>query len=188
MKAAPEPCKIEDCDNRGFGRGLCKKHFYSPDACVQTGCRRPATAGGKCARHQVDIPPGPRCTLPDCDRPRHRAGLCWRHYTKDDIAPCSHPTCTRRAPSGYCKTHAGGVDWAAGDWYDWAAVEQMWTGRYDMARQPTAPELREALRRCDTQGVTYKELACRMGVSEKRMQAWRQMLDRLAEVQGEAAA
>lgn len=191
------PCPVDGCPRKARSAGpgsRCAKHggsargsiaqniIAAADTCVANKCGKPKLPGSSlCGHHAGNPRPVRRCIVDGCVMARYRARMCLRHLreNQDRLGTCGHPLCGNQALAmTYCQLHDVGIDYAAGDWHDWVAVERLWAGRQG-ERMPTVPELREVLRRAEAQHVSYVELAHRMGIEESRMHSWRQQLARL---------
>jgi transcriptional regulator with XRE-family HTH domain len=122
------------------------------------------------------------CLVDGCATGRWRAGLCARHFTvyRAEVVECGHPRCGAMVwRLEYCAHHDIGLDFAAGDWFDWAAVEQMFDGHYDRSRKPTVLEIRALVAKADSRQLPYTDLARQMGVDPTRFEYWRAAAERL---------
>lgn len=63
-------CELDDCDEKHYIRGMCRKHRRSMDKYGDPylGIKK---------RYDSDV-----CSLNDCDRPRQSKGLCDMHYRR----------------------------------------------------------------------------------------------------------
>lgn len=124
------------------------------------------------------------CLVPGCSKLYFRARLCRRHGVeyKHEIYECGYPGCgvaTWRFE--YCGHHRDiGLDFKAGDWYDWVAVDRMWEGRTPADRQPTVLELLELVHRAELADMPYVDLARMLGIAGARLEVWRYHAERLA--------
>lgn len=172
-------CVENNCPNlgqKGPGKSKCDKHHLHPGSCIRQRCIQPAVRNCKCEKHQSHATECVRC-----GRSRYKATLCYRCHRNTYSRECGHATCPRRTIDVYCRVHDVGIDFAAGDWFDWVAVERLYWGRQG-ARQPTVPELRAVVSRADREGVHYTTLARQMGMEPHRLDNWRLMIDRLESV------
>lgn len=182
-KANKPTCQVEQCRNagqRGPGEAWCDKHHRDPNACTQTGCAQPILEDGVCAAHATTS--NKVCANTGCPKPRYRARLCYRHFQATLANECRHPVCRDRTTTAYCGVHDIGIDFAAGDWFDWVAVERIFQGRLD-GRQPTILELAAALRLAERRHVPQAELGRRLGLDERMWDAWRGQVSRLTSTQ-----
>lgn len=183
VQKAVRPCSVEGCPNRGCSgvreRPRCTKHFYRPDACTWRQCGEAREANGRCGKHQGPIEG--TCSVRRCPSPRHKGGLCYRHYRLANAEQCGYPTCTFVTPDIYCKVHDIGVDFVAGDWFDWVAAERLYRGRTD-GRKPTVPELRWVFQKASLAGVGVEELARRTGLDRLVLRQWHSAAARLSAV------
>ncbi|KAF0693908.1 Aste57867_15169 [Aphanomyces stellatus] len=80
-------CRIHNCHNQVYARGLCVRH----------GARKP-------------------CTHPKCDGYARNGGFCTRHGEKNPIKLCSVKDCTNKAHARQlCVRHGGGQKCKASD-------------------------------------------------------------------------
>jgi hypothetical protein len=122
-----------------------------------------------------------RCVYDGCLSLSARAGLCKRHGKEVELKECGYPGCEYTSWRSHCDFHEQvGMDFAAGSWFDWVAVDQMYAGRYDKNRRPTVPEVLELIRRASRDGLLYVNLAQRMGITTERLDRWRFHADRIA--------
>ena len=172
-------CVVTGCPNRGFKgsrQRYCYKHSRDPGKCVRPNCPRPGVEDGVCAAHLTSCPR--YCQLEGCSSPRFKARLCYKHYRDTVTVTCAYPLCADKTTGLYCADHDMGVDFAAGDWFDWVVVERILEGRLG-DRQPTVPELREVLRQAEKRGVSQAELGRRLGIGEERFYQWMRAVYRL---------
>jgi hypothetical protein len=183
----PTACTAYRCPEPSIeGRSVCVKHAGPAPRCTVRGC------GGElhdnhqlCRRHYLrSLNGGVTCRIEGCGGTRFRARLCGRHSTMYDheIVHCAFPSCDAWVwRDSVCGVHADiGLDFAAGDWFDWVAVEQMFSGRYDKERRPTAREVVALVRKAELADMNMPELAERLGVTTQRLEKWRYHSVRLA--------
>ena len=180
QRVSQRRCEIVGCRLAVYDMFRCDKHRANPNACIMKGCAQPVVDRGKCDKHK----PGPEgtCSVLRCPSPRFKAGLCYKHHKKRALQECGYPLCANATSDTYCRLHDIGIDFAAGDWFDWVAVEQMLAGRCDPDRQPTVPELEAVRAKARERGVTKAQLAERLGVGFDRFDNWMRHVDRLAGV------
>lgn len=176
-----ETCEIGGCELKPNNRCyLCGKHAINRNACLTRGCAAPSVAAGLCDKHR----PGAQgtCSVQRCPCPRFKAGFCYRHHRERKPARCARKGCPNSTASTYCRTHDVGIDFAAGDWHDWVAVEQLWDGSLNPARKPTIPELEVVFDRAERKGMGYVALAHQLRADKYLVRSWCDILGRLREV------
>lgn len=191
-------CAAEGCPRkaRTTGEGSrCRKHGGAlsegekpqpalPPVCTAIYCGLNAKKDGLCGKHlqaQGNLPGRRRCVTEDCINQQSRqAGLCERCYRRraELLNVCGHPLCGRRTVGEYCQLHNVGLDFTAGDWFDWVAAERLFDGRLK-DRKPTVPELKWVLARAEQKDMSLLDLAPQMGMDYNRLRAWRQQVIRL---------
>ncbi len=185
------PCSAVGCPRKSRKRsagGYCRKHGGSggiTTTCATFRCGFPRVEGSDwCERHGIreiatvirDRTVQSPCAVTGCTTARFKAGLCGRHATQyaHEIGSCLFGSCGKPTwRSDYCGFHDIGVDFAAGDWFDEVAVDQMYHGRHDRERKPTVLEVLALVERADRNELQYVELAGRLGVTGDRFERWR---------------
>lgn len=129
------------------------------------------------------------CLMHGCPKGRWRANLCATHLRErqHEINECGHPLC--KAPVwrfDHCGHHDIGIDFKAGDWFDWVAAERLAEGRL-VGRKPTVPEVLHVIGRGERAGMSYGAIATRMGIGLDTLEKWRVAFARI-EAQGAAVA
>lgn len=191
-------CSVGDCPRRSRRRGpggRCRKHGGSDHAnaaqrCINNQCGNLRAEGSElCERHGQVRTAKPRrhvqhpCSVGDCVTARFRAGLCKRHLNglEHEVNRCAYPTCKSWSHGTLCGYHAEiGVDFAAGDWFDWVAVDQMFHGSHDLSRQPSALEVLALAGKAARADLRYSELAERLRISGEKFERWRYHAERAA--------
>lgn len=132
-----------------------------------------------------------QCLVDGCERAQFRAGLCFpcRRERDHEVQACGFPTCGTFAwRADHCGNHDSiGLDFKAGDWYDWVAVDQLWNGEQG-ARRPTVLEVLEVARRGDRAGIRTADLARQVGVEPEKFERWRYHSSRVVATFSQAAA
>lgn len=171
-------CARDGCGLRpGKKNRFCNKHSVNRDACLTRGCVASIVADGGCGLHR---PGTDMCRIWRCGSLRYRGSLCRRHYENRNMPICAKDDCGNATPVGnYCGIHDVGIDFVAGDWFDWVAVEQLWWGRLDPGRKPTAPELHALFDRAERNRMGVAVLARQMRMEERRLVSWKQILHRI---------
>jgi len=154
---ARQKCPAYKCGNpRAEGMDTCRRH------------------GAKPARRLS--PTTDLCVHEDCTTSRFKARLCGRHYSllAHEISECGHPRCAVPVwRADYCGSHDIGLDFAAGDWFDWVAVQQMFEGRHDKARKPALLEVLALMKRAEQSDMPYADMARLLGVTPQVFERWR---------------
>ncbi|MGF2716025.1 hypothetical protein ACQUY5_27965 [Bacillus cereus] len=96
-------CSLEECNEKHYGKGYCKKHYYTnvylvnkkSEKCNLEGCNEEQRAKGYCQRHYKYLLKGQEVTLPykkaitrktcsieDCNEKHYAKGLCRNHYNR----------------------------------------------------------------------------------------------------------
>ena len=189
LRKARSTGKGSRCRHHGGPRQKEAREVNAPSPCGSPHCRNKAIKDGLCGFHQEHVgSPRKRCITEGCTNTRELAGgfcrRCW-NKVKEQMSTCGYPLCDMPTLNRHCPMHDIGIDFAAGDWFDWVAAERLFQGRQG-DRKPTVPELREALRMADRRHLPHAELGRRIGVDDNVFQAWRDALSRL-EKEGVAA-
>ncbi len=192
-------CAEDGCTRKARSLGVgsrCRKHGGpAPKGTVQPGetslckardCRYRAGEGGLCGKHRNASETArdrSRCVTPACVNVRSRAGgycfVCYRRYGST-LNTCAHPLCQHKTVDEYCESHDVGLDYAAGDWFDWVAAERLFHGSHG-SRKPTVPELLWVLAKADRVNLEYTVLAERIGIQHRLMASWRKTAARIEE-------
>lgn len=193
-RKAPHLCIRFRCAARRLeGQELCELHVDRPPGCTVRGCVGARHEDHElCHRHYLrSLDTEAICLIDKCGSLRFRARLCGKHATllAHEIAHCAFQSCDAWVwKDSLCGVHADiGLDFAAGDWFDWVAVEQMFAGRCDKARRPTALEVLALVKRAERDDMLMPTLAERLGVPAQRLERWRYHAERLAPMLRNAA-
>jgi hypothetical protein len=167
------------------GTNLCDRHLNLANRCEVRQCALPRAYGDVlCKVHRAKSRTDGSCLIEECGAARHKAQLCGRHASllEHEIQSCGFPSCDAWVWRGQlCGRHADiGLDFAAGDWFDWVAVEQMFRGQHDRDRAPTALEVLALAEKADRAELQYADLARRLGIEPDRFERWRYHASRLA--------
>lgn len=196
LPACPEPGCQRKARSSGAG-SRCRKHggpslikekrTREVSMCAALHCRYAAGDDGLCGTHSNASAAARdrlKCVTESCvNRASRSAGLCHVCWIgrRSTITECKYPLCSRGTVSDYCQNHDLGLDFAAGDWFDWVAAERLWGGHHG-ARKPTVPELKVVIGQAEKRYLTYAELARQIGVEPNLFERWRHAINRLGEV------